>query len=109
MGLSLFDDLDSAPGRWLTVPPAAQPAVAVDPRLAPTMASAVAAGAALDADPSVQSLMRLLQRTRRAESGGAVATHALHLLCNKVGLTIDQELAMFCSLADADAALVSPS
>ena len=35
LDLPLFDDLDSAPGRSLTVPPAAQPAVAVDPRLAP--------------------------------------------------------------------------
>jgi hypothetical protein len=35
LDLSLFDDLDSAPGRSLTVPPAAQPAVAADPHLAP--------------------------------------------------------------------------
>src|SRR5262252_2232369 len=34
LDLSLFDDLDSAPGRSLTVPPAAQPAMAADPRLA---------------------------------------------------------------------------
>jgi uncharacterized protein YaaN involved in tellurite resistance len=35
LDLSLFDDLDSAPARALTAPPAAQPAVAADPRLAP--------------------------------------------------------------------------
>jgi hypothetical protein len=35
LDLSLFDDLDSTPRRSLTVPPAAQPAMAADPRLAP--------------------------------------------------------------------------
>lgn len=52
--------------------------------------------AALDADSSVRHVIALLARTRRCRFGGrSVAVHALHLLCNKVGLPIHHEFELF--------------
>lgn len=59
-------------------------------------------GPALAAEPRVQRTARLLARARRCgPRGGLVAVHALHLLCNKLGLSLHEEHDLFTALARA--------
>jgi thiopeptide-type bacteriocin biosynthesis protein len=61
--------------------------------------AALARGAAAAGDPLVRHTVRLLRRTRRyAPHGGHVATHALHLLCNKLGFSFYEEYNLFTAL-----------
>jgi thiopeptide-type bacteriocin biosynthesis protein len=63
--------------------------------------------ATLAHDGAVRRTARLLRRCRRCGPSGAfAATHALHLLCNKLGFTVHEEHDLFGALsrlaADAD-------
>lgn len=50
-------------------------------------------------DPAIQRILRLLRRTRKCNpSGEFVATHALHLLCNKLGVLVVEEYNLFSTL-----------
>jgi thiopeptide-type bacteriocin biosynthesis protein len=56
---------------------------------------------ALVQDQTIQRIVRLLRRTRKCKpSGEFVATHALHLLCNKLGVSILEEYNLFNTLDD---------
>ena len=56
---------------------------------------------ALAEDQTIQRIVRLLRRTRKCKpSGEHVATHALHLLCNKLGVSIVEEYNLFSTLYD---------
>jgi thiopeptide-type bacteriocin biosynthesis protein len=53
----------------------------------------------LNQDQTIQRILRLLRRTRKCKpSGEFVATHALHLLCNKLGISIVEEYNLFSTL-----------
>lgn len=89
--------------------------------LAPSSAAASAAlrralerMAGLGGDPAVRRTARLLLRCRRSAPRGAfVATHGLHLLCNKLGFTLHEEHDLFTALArladDADGRVPTPT
>lgn len=50
-------------------------------------------------DQAVQRILRLLRRTRKCKpSSEFVATHALHLLCNKLGMSMIEEYNLFSTL-----------
>ena len=52
-------------------------------------------------DQTIQRIVRLLRRTRKCQpSGEHVATHALHHLCNKLGVSIVEEYNLFSTLYD---------
>ncbi|HYW10258.1 MAG TPA: hypothetical protein VE913_25055, partial [Longimicrobium sp.] len=72
-----------------------------DPRVdASLMAALGRIGPALEREPRVRAAAALLCRARRyAPGGSAVATHALHLLCNKLGFSLREEHDMFTALA----------
>lgn len=56
--------------------------------------------AVLGQDLTIQRIIRLLRRTRRCNlSGNFVTTHALHLLCNKLGISIVEEYHLFRALS----------
>jgi hypothetical protein len=48
------------------------------------------------ADQDIRHVSRLLRRASVAYPG--VATHSLHLLCNKVGISPSHEYQLFCGL-----------
>jgi thiopeptide-type bacteriocin biosynthesis protein len=51
-------------------------------------------------DTSIEHLVRLLKRTRRQGAlGDTVATHSLHLLCNKVGVNLARERDIYIALS----------
>lgn len=55
--------------------------------------------AALQAEPDARRIVRLLRRARRCQPDGEfVALHALHLLCNKLGVSIVEEYNLFDTL-----------
>ncbi|MEM9556682.1 MAG: thiopeptide-type bacteriocin biosynthesis protein [Acidobacteriota bacterium] len=57
-----------------------------------------------------EPLVALLRRVRRrGPAGREVATHALHLLCNKAGYSLAEERASFSALQDLPPRLVYPS
>lgn len=50
-------------------------------------------------DQTVQRILRLMRRTRKSKpSGQFVATHALHLFCNKLGVSVIEEYNLFSAL-----------
>jgi thiopeptide-type bacteriocin biosynthesis protein len=52
-------------------------------------------------EQTIQRIVRLLRRTTKCEASGEhVATHALHLLCNKLGVSIVEEYNLFSTLYD---------
>jgi hypothetical protein len=58
-----------------------------------------ALGPAFSADPIVRRIVRLLRRARRAAPQGRfVATHALHLLCGKVGISLAEEYRIYVAM-----------
>lgn len=66
------------------------------PLLVAATSAALARGAGAADDPLVRHIVRLLRRTRRyAPHGERVATHALHLLCNKLGFLFYEEYNLF--------------
>ena len=58
----------------------------------------------LEADSTTDRIARLLTRMRKRQlSGAAVAVHGLHLLCNKLGVSLTEEHELFtalCQLVD---------
>ncbi|HET6763189.1 MAG TPA: lantibiotic dehydratase C-terminal domain-containing protein, partial [Longimicrobiaceae bacterium] len=82
-------------------PPAAgTPSPALDAALARARR---ALAPSLAGDPLVARTARLLLRaSRTGAQGGLAATHALHLLCNKLGFTLHEEHDLFSALARAD-------
>jgi thiopeptide-type bacteriocin biosynthesis protein len=73
--------------------------LADQPLLLAAASTALARGAAAANDPQVRRMVRLLRRTRRyVPNGGHVATHALHLLCNKLGFSFYEEYNLFTAL-----------
>jgi thiopeptide-type bacteriocin biosynthesis protein len=69
------------------------------PVLDATAGAALARGAAAANDPLVRRIVRLLCRVRDyVPEGGTVATHALHLLCNKLGFSLREEYDLFTAL-----------
>jgi len=71
-------------------------------------ARAVAGPAA--ADPGVRRIGHLLRRVRRMDGRGHhVAAHAVHLLCNKVGFTLADEVSLAAALQSQAIALCPPT
>jgi thiopeptide-type bacteriocin biosynthesis protein len=74
----------------------APPNAALDAAL---LAARAALAPRFAADARVRRTARLLRRVSRGTQGGLPATHALHLLCNKLGFTLHEEHGLFSALA----------